>query len=108
MYGEEYFKQLTAEQLVKHKKKSGHIVMAWEKVRDRNEVLDRRIIARCMACNYGIDRFEDDDWITLEGNVGTVPPPDNPEDASEAPVPEVPQVQRIKKAPYAARKGWLK
>ena len=61
---DEYFKQLTAEQLVVHLVR-GHRRYAWEKTRDRNEALDCRIYARAAACAVGLDRFNDDQWAML-------------------------------------------
>jgi phage terminase large subunit GpA-like protein len=65
-YGEEYFKQLTAEQLVTRIVK-GYRRPEWQKTRDRNEALDCRVYARAAAAVYGMDRFTDDSWRTLEG-----------------------------------------
>jgi len=64
-YGEEYFKQLTAEQLVTRIVK-GYRRPEWQKTRDRNEALDCRVYARAAAAVCGIDRFTEDTWRTLE------------------------------------------
>jgi phage terminase large subunit GpA-like protein len=49
-HGEEFFKQLTAEQLVAHKNKKGFTRMAWELIHGRmNHVLDARVYARAAA-----------------------------------------------------------
>jgi phage terminase large subunit GpA-like protein len=64
-YGEEYFKQLTAEQLVTRIVK-GYRRPEWQKTRDRNEALDCRVYARAAAAVYGMDRFTDDSWAALE------------------------------------------
>lgn len=55
-YDEEFFKQLTAEQLVKRYHK-GYQKFSWEKTRDRNEALDCRVYARGVACLAGLDRM---------------------------------------------------
>jgi len=52
-YGEEYFKQLTAEQLVTRIFK-GYRRPEWQKTRDRNEALDCRVYARAAAAVYGM------------------------------------------------------
>jgi phage terminase large subunit GpA-like protein len=57
-YGEEYFKQLTAERLVTVKDKRGFPHREWRKLRERNEALDCRIYARAAASALGIDRFD--------------------------------------------------
>jgi phage terminase large subunit GpA-like protein len=64
-YGEEYFKQLTAEQLVTRIVK-GYRRPEWQKTRDRNEALDCRVYARAAAAVYGMDRFTDDSWAAIE------------------------------------------
>jgi phage terminase large subunit GpA-like protein len=78
-YGEEYFKQLTAEQLVARVVK-GYRRGEWQKTRDRNEALDCRVYARAAAAVYGMDRLNDTHWQTLEDQIRrqldkTAPPP---------------------------------
>ena len=60
-YGEEYFKQLTAEQLVTRVVK-GYKRPEWQKTRERNEALDCRVYARAAAAVYGMGRFQEDGW----------------------------------------------
>ena len=60
-YDTEYFKQLTAEQLVTRIVK-GFPKREWQKIRDRNEALDCRIYARAAAITLGIDRWSDQKW----------------------------------------------
>ena len=60
-YATEYFKQLTAEQLVT-KIVKGYPKREWQKTRDRNEALDCRIYARAAAIALGIDRWTDQKW----------------------------------------------
>jgi phage terminase large subunit GpA-like protein len=67
-YSEEYFKQLTAEQLVTRIVK-GYRRPEWQKTRDRNEALDCRSYARAAAAVYGMDRFTELSWQTLEGRL---------------------------------------
>ena len=55
----EYFKQLTAEQLVTRIVK-GYPKREWQKTRDRNEVLDCRIYARAIA--LATDHWTDEKW----------------------------------------------
>jgi phage terminase large subunit GpA-like protein len=64
-YGEEYFKQLTAEQLVTRIVK-GYRRPEWQKTRERNESLDIRCYLRAAAAVYGMDRFTDAVWQALE------------------------------------------
>jgi phage terminase large subunit GpA-like protein len=67
-YGEEYFKQLTAEQLVTRIVK-GYRRPEWQKTRERNEALDCRVYARAAAAVSGMDRFSDANWQNLEQHV---------------------------------------
>ena len=60
-YNTEYFKQITAEQLVT-KIVKGYPKREWKKIRDRNEALDCRIYARAAAIALGIDRWSDQKW----------------------------------------------
>lgn len=70
-YGEEYFLQLTAEELVVRIVK-GYKRHEWQKTRDRNEALDCRVYARAAASAIGMDRFKDLHWQKLEDDVGIV------------------------------------
>jgi len=60
-YGDEFFKQLTGEQLVV-KIIRGYRKYEWEKIRDRNEALDCRVYARAAANAFGMDRFSESQW----------------------------------------------
>jgi len=77
---QEWFQQLTAEQLVPRIVR-GYRRYVWEKTRDRNEALDCRVYARAAAASIGIDRMTDDDWDQLESNLP----------AAGAPKPETPK-----------------
>ncbi|GHU14533.1 terminase [Alphaproteobacteria bacterium] len=76
-YNTEYFKQLTAEQLVT-KIVKGYPKREWQKTRDRNEALDCRVYARAAAIALGIDRWSSEKWERLTGqnpkNESTVVP----------------------------------
>jgi phage terminase large subunit GpA-like protein len=71
-YGEDYFKQLTAERLVTSKNKRGFPFREWRKERERNEALDCRVYARAAAASVGIDRFNENVWLRLETALGLV------------------------------------
>lgn len=62
MYGEEYFRQLTAEKVIIKRNRKNFSVMEWVKDRERNEALDCRVYARAAASIYGLDRFKSTDW----------------------------------------------
>lgn len=67
-YDEEYFKMLTAEQVVK-KIVRGYPRYVWEKVRERNEALDARVYARVAAYILGMDKFDDAHWASLRDSL---------------------------------------
>lgn len=69
-YGEEYFRQLTAEEIVPRLVR-GFRRYQWEKVYGRNEALDCRVYARAAAALDGIDRWADAQWATAEAELGT-------------------------------------
>lgn len=64
-YGSEYFKQLTAEQLVT-KMVRGYQKREWQKTRERNEALDCRVYARAASISFGIEQFTETKWRNLE------------------------------------------
>lgn len=59
-HDEEYFKMLTAEQLVVRTSRNGGRHYEWEKTRDRNEALDCRLLARAAASVVGLDRLSEE------------------------------------------------
>lgn len=65
-YNTEYFKQLTAEQLVTRIVK-GYPKREWQKTRDRNEALDCRIYARAAAIVLRIDCWTNAKWEQIFG-----------------------------------------
>jgi phage terminase large subunit GpA-like protein len=67
-YGEEYFKQITAEQLVTRVVK-GYRRAEWQKTRERNEALDCRVYARAAAAVYGMDLATDADWDRADESI---------------------------------------
>ena len=115
---EEFFKQLTAEQLTAHVVK-GYRRFEWVKMRERNEALDCANYARAAACACGIDRFGANRWLQLEANVratsGAPPPPPRapvvqPPPEEQAPPPPQPQVAARQQERYVGRfnvSNWL-
>jgi phage terminase large subunit GpA-like protein len=64
-YGEEYFKQLTAEQLVEMQKGRRRKVQVWQVQPGRqNHYLDCRVYARAAAARERVDRLKDDPEAT--------------------------------------------
>lgn len=73
-YGDDYFRQLTAEQLISRKTRKGFIKLDWELIPGReNHALDTRVYARAASMLIGLDRFKDADWAALERMVATRP-----------------------------------
>jgi phage terminase large subunit GpA-like protein len=99
-YGEEYFKQLTAERLVTVKDRRGFPHREWRKMRERNEALDCRIYARAAASALGIDRFGETTWQRLEQALGR----NAPRQVNEPEPPKPPQAplttRRVIKSNY--------
>jgi phage terminase large subunit GpA-like protein len=111
-YGEDYFKQLTAEQLVPRKTARGYLVLQWETIPGReNHVLDARVYARAAAAVQGLDRFQESDWQALERAVGQTPAapsdPDPAAPASSTPAPP-PRPPTRSGAWLRPRRGWLR
>lgn len=69
----EWVKQLVAEQLISVKTRRGFQKLEWQKLRERNEVLDCRVYARAAAWIAGADRWSDEKWRDLEDQVGRKP-----------------------------------
>jgi phage terminase large subunit GpA-like protein len=115
-YGDEYFRQLTAEQLVAHRNKKGFVRLVWELIPGRqNHVLDARVYARAAAFVAGLDRYKDTDWDSRERLLGLAPPapPDAAAPAAAAPGASQQQPAASTSAPRRAgwlgsRSGWLK
>jgi phage terminase large subunit GpA-like protein len=112
-YDDEYFKQLTAEQLVAHKTKRGYIRLEWEVIPGRqNHVLDARVYARAAAALMGLDRLNDSDWTARELTVWGDRPVARPETVagSQLPVPSAkPTAPPRKPSWLGARQGsWLR
>jgi phage terminase large subunit GpA-like protein len=94
VYAPEYFKQLTAEQLVTRIHK-GYPRSEWQKMRERNEALDCRIYARAAAIAIGIDRWSEAKWNTLR--------PAKLDDSDATLLPKA----AAKKRPRVVKSGWI-
>ena len=68
----EWIKQLVAEQLITIKNRRGFQKLDWQKMRERNEVLDCRVYARAAAWIAGADRWNDEKWQDLEDQIGAL------------------------------------
>ena len=94
--GDEWCKQLVAEELTKTRsKRTGAVRLEWKKLRDRNEALDNAIYARAAAWSLGIDKWDEAKWRELLTPIGGPEPATAPERAPDgfathAPVREAP------------------
>ena len=68
-YSEEYYKQLTAETLIRRKDKRGFDKFEYKKIRERNEVLDCTVYARAASIYLGLDYFTDLQWERLKERI---------------------------------------
>lgn len=115
-HGEDYFKQLVAEQQVKRKEPSGFTVLVWMLPAGRqNHILDARVYARAAASVHGLDRSKEADWRRLEESLGVVhqPTPDA-EPKTPASTPNKPAAaappRSSQKQPWIRRRGerWIR
>lgn len=68
-YDEEFFKMLTAEEMVV-KKRKGYDRVEWQKIRERNESLDIRVYNRAVTSILGMDRWDERRWRKVEVDNG--------------------------------------
>lgn len=109
-YGEEYFKQLTAEQVVAHKTRKGFVRLEWELIPGRqNHVLDARVYARCAAALAGLDRFTESDWAARSQLLAVAPIAKSEAPGVDGPpVPSGPPPRRPGGWLSGRKSGWLK
>lgn len=111
-YDDEFFKQLTAEQLVTHKSRKGYVEFAWEQIPGReNHALDCRVYARAAAMLAGLDRFQESDWQALERSIGHEPTPTPPPVAAAVVVrPEPVKAAQIRRSSWLGERqgSWLR
>lgn len=109
-YGEEFFKQLTAEQLVKVVKRGGYVAHEWQVIPGRqNHYLDCRVYARAAAMRAGLDRLAARRRASPDAR-----PSSAPVDAATPPAStgEAPRNRPVESPPKPAvavprRAGWL-
>jgi phage terminase large subunit GpA-like protein len=103
-YGEDYFRELTAEQLIPHRTARGFVTLDWQLIEGRqNHALDCRVYARAAAAIVGLDRFREVDWLALEGATAQMAASPPPAIEPRPPVPPTPPA-----GPQAPpRAGWI-
>lgn len=72
-YTADFFKGLTAEEMVRRKNKKGYVVREWRKTAERNEPLDCRVYARAAAAEVGLDRWTPGRWTQEREQAGLSP-----------------------------------
>ena len=105
-YGEEFFKQLTAERRIIRVTR-GMPTAIWEKDPTRNnEALDCRVYARAAAAIYGLDRMSEYKWKQLERAIGTYVEEEKPPFAQPIKQINTPTIQQEKttKSRFSQRK----
>jgi phage terminase large subunit GpA-like protein len=96
-HGEEFFKQLTGEQLVSRKDPRGFTVRQWEMLPGReNHFMDARRYARAAAAAVGLDVSTEKDWQAIERMLGELAakPPEPPVSSAPAAAPSPAQPPR--------------
>ena len=101
--GEEYCRQITAEQLVARAGRNGFRKLEWVKTRERNEALDCRLYARAAAVALGVESWTDDRWEKLADAL-SLPPPETSSTPSHASPPGGTRPRGW----LAPRGGWLR
>lgn len=80
-YGDDYFREVTAEHLLTVITRRGFIRLEWAVLPGRrNEALDARVYARAAASIHGLDRFGPREWDALDAGFGAAPPAPEPFD----------------------------
>lgn len=69
VYGDEHFRQICAERLVSKPNKKGRMVHGYEQDRPRNEALDCRVYAMAAAWEFGVHKFDSEDWDELRNRL---------------------------------------
>jgi phage terminase large subunit GpA-like protein len=108
-YGEDYFRQLTAEQLVTVETRRGFVRLEWALIPGReNHALDCRVYARAAAAVVGLDRFTESDWVVLETATGQSRPPTPPSASPEGSAPVPAPTPPGRDSWIGRRRGWLR
>ena len=111
----EWIKQLVAEQLVTVTTRRGFQELEWQKLRERNEVLDCRFYARAAARIAGADRWSGAKWRGLEDQLGPAPGQTDGNSPGDEPAPVTagllarasPATGTRRSTWLAVDKGWL-
>jgi phage terminase large subunit GpA-like protein len=105
--GEEFCRQLTAEQLVARAGRNGFRRLEWVKTRERNEALDCRVYARAAAAALGMDGWGEGRWARMADAL-SLPAAELPTGGNVAPPPQATPDTHRPRAWLAPRSGWLR
>jgi phage terminase large subunit GpA-like protein len=107
--GEEFCRQLTAEQLVARAGRNGFRRLEWVKTRERNEALDCRVYARAAAAALGMDGWGEGRWTRMADAL-SLPTAELPTAGNVAPLSSPPAASDTyrPRAWLAPRSGWLR
>lgn len=89
-----YFRGITAEEIILTKNKRGYDVVVWMKKYKRNEPLDCRVYARAAAYVLGMDRWTDSRWA--QEQYAYVPERDEAVPVAPSPKNQVPAKKKSK------------
>lgn len=92
-YGDDFFKQLTAESLQARVVK-GRKRYEWVKIYERNEALDCRVLNRVAAARIGIDIMTEHQWQMLQSRMGQTFPTKSSPDPNAPAAPATPKKKR--------------
>ena len=103
--GEEFCKQITAEQLVTRAGKNGFRKLEWVKQRERNEALDCRVYARAATAAMGMDTWSVGRWDRMAGAMEVRPVPPVPAEIADAmPPPAARPAARFRESTWIQRR----
>lgn len=105
-WGEEYFRQLCAEQIVA-RTVHGLRRYSWEKVYERNEALDCNVYAFAAASLLGLQRWSAERWTQSFEALGSVPSPAPGRPPAVQHKPETPPKVEASREPSRPRGGYL-
>ena len=97
--GDEFCKQLSAEQLIARATKTGFRRMEWVKQRERNEALDCRVYARAATAAMGMDTWSVGRWDRMADALGAV------KVSAPMPAPALPQPAAVSQPAAPVRRG---
>lgn len=104
----ELVQQLVAEQLVTVRDRRGFQHLEWQKLRERNEVLDCRVYARAAAWILGVDRWREAQWVERESHFLAAAASKSAADVDPPPPPPAPPSPPKRESGWLGRRGgWL-